>query len=613
MLEIQEVEWRNFMSYGDYDSRIDLSSLGQCLVTGEVIGTEKNVFDDSIVANIKKSNGAGKSTIPNVILWTLFGRTMHSPYNPGDEIINWFTGKDCRCKLTFKNGDEIIRTRNTDGKNELIYIKEGDKHQYVSDTLSTAKAQQVELNKIFGLDWDLFCGSVFFNQYNKSWMEMADQTRKKAIERALHVDRFTYYAQVAKGKCDKIDENVKNKRISIQNTKDEIVRLENEITRLEKASEGFSDNQRERQAQALRGAIEEKKKRNETQRPDLDQLRKKWEVVKQIKKKISNMESEVTTINRKIASLEGVESNLKQRIKVWQEKAGKVCGTCEQEVPQAHTETKIGSVKAELQQSRDELRSKTEELATLTAKIKQVQLLVQQKSPSQTIAAAEEIHEQWGRYDREVKRLKDLAGNIINEENPHEKSLETTNACISECREKLKELEGEIERIEFLNQHYHYVYKAWNDRTKIKSFVFQDHIPYINSRLKHYLDVFGLDIQIELTSSLGVASNMWGYKYESGGERKRTDVAFMLAMFDFHEEMYGRQCNVLVLDEVDGRLDDDGVDSLVGVIKNDLASKAETVIVISHKNLMCNIFPREVQVKRVGAEGFRGFSQLELI
>jgi len=123
-------------------------------------------------------------------------------------------------------------------------------------------------------------------------------------------------------------------------------------------------------------------------------------------------------------------------------------------------------------------------------------------------------------------------------------------------------------------------------------------VPFINSRLKHYMDTFGLDVKVNLTDSLSVESNMWGYEFESGGERKRTDVAFMLAMFDFHEQMYGRQCNVLVLDEVDGRMDDDGIESLINIIKNDLASRVETVLIISHRNLMFDTFPRELRVTR---------------
>jgi DNA repair exonuclease SbcCD ATPase subunit len=188
--------------------------------------------------------------------------------------------------------------------------------------------------------------------------------------------------------------------------------------------------------------------------------------------------------------------------------------------------------------------------------------------------------------------------NIKNEVNPHSVSIKETEGKIAAIDVKLADTMIEHERSELLNKHYHYVYKAYNDRNKIKSYIFREHIPFINSRLKHYMDVFGLDIQIKLTESLGIESNLWGYEFESGGERKRTDVAFMLAMFDFHEQMYGRQCNVLILDEVDGRMDEDGIDSLISVIKNDLAHRVETIMVISHRNMMFDTFPKEVRVTR---------------
>jgi DNA repair exonuclease SbcCD ATPase subunit len=611
MLEIQEVEWRNFLSYGDYDNSINLSDLGQCLITGEVSGDEKGVFADSPVTNIKKSNGAGKSTIPNAILWTLFGRTMHH-HNPGDRVVNWFTGKDCRCRVLFKNGDEVVRTRNTDGHNELMFIKDGDQSTYTSDTLSTTKVQQAELDRVFGLDWELFCGSVFFNQYSKPWMEMADQTRKKAMERALHVDRFAYRAKVAKGKCDKIDADVRDKRQQIENTEAEVGRLNQEITRLTETSSGFTANQKERQTAALKKAVVEKQERDAIERPDVGSLEKKWSVVQTVQARIDGMEEQVRLLNRQIASLEGLETQLKQKIKTWETKAGKMCGVCEQEVPATHTAAKVEPIQTELAETQGNLKGKKAELDELIGKIGKVKRILAEKKPDQTVRAAKEIHTQWGRHDGEVTRLKSLAKSIGAEENPHDKSIADAKLRFEDAQTQLKALKEEIERVELLNKHYHYIYKAWNDRTKIKSFVFQDHIPYINTRLKHYLDIFGLDVPIEITSSLGISSDLWGYEFESGGERKRTDVAFMLAMFDFHEAMYGRQCNILVLDEVDGRLDDDGIDSLIGIINNDLAPKVESIIVISHRNMMHDTFPRELRVKRVSVDGFRGFSQLEV-
>jgi DNA repair exonuclease SbcCD ATPase subunit len=197
-----------------------------------------------------------------------------------------------------------------------------------------------------------------------------------------------------------------------------------------------------------------------------------------------------------------------------------------------------------------------------------------------------------------MKRYKADAAKIKDEENPHAAIIESTTNAIKKHRDTIPKIEQEIEQETYLNRHYWYIYKAYHDRTKIKSFVFQDHVPFINSRLRHYLDVFGLDVQIELTPALGITSNMWGYEFESGGEKKRTDVAFMLAMFDFHQQMYGRQCNLLVLDEVDGRLDDDGIDSLINIIKNDLAPRVDTVLIISHRNMMRDTFPRELHVTR---------------
>ena len=287
MLEIKNVEWRNFMSYGDYDTSLDVENLGQCLITGEVSGDSKSVYDQ-VNCTIKKSNGAGKSTIPNVILWTLFGRTMHSA-NPGDKVVNWFTGENCRCKITFKNGDYIIRTRKSDGKNELIFVKDGDETCLSADTLSTLKNQQKQLNQLFSLDWELLCGSMFFNQYSKPWMEMADSTRKKAIERALHVDRFEYRAKVAKNKKDALESKVEDKIKLIEQHKREIERLDEQIERVTISLNEFDNSRNDRKKQALADAIEAERNRDSIVKPDVEKLLAKWAIVKKVMLRISQM------------------------------------------------------------------------------------------------------------------------------------------------------------------------------------------------------------------------------------------------------------------------------------------------------------------------------------
>jgi DNA repair exonuclease SbcCD ATPase subunit len=215
-----------------------------------------------------------------------------------------------------------------------------------------------------------------------------------------------------------------------------------------------------------------------------------------------------------------------------------------------------------------------------------------------TIYDAKSVITQIKRHEDSIKRFKKEYEDIDNESDPNRTSIQNFEQKLEEISRQIAELEKEREHIDHLSSYYSYIHKVYHDRNKLKSFVYQDHIPYINSRLSHYLDVFGLDIKVEITNNLSIASNMWGYDFESGGERKRTDVAFMLAMFDFHEAMYGRQCNVLVLDEVDGRMDDEGIDALINIIKEDLAPKIETVLIISHRNMMHDTFPKEIRVRR---------------
>jgi len=520
---------------------------------------------------------------------------MHSA-NPGSRIVNWFTGKDCRARVEFKSGDSITRIRTTTGNTELIYVKDGNEEKTTANTLSTAVNQQAQLARHFNLDWDFFCGSAFFNQYSKPWLEMADQSRRKAIERALHVDRYLYRAKVAKGKHTALESTIETDKQRIANIEIEITRLESVIERLKVSSSEFEQGRQKRKQELLLLAVEEKKKRDAIKVPDRDALRKKWAVVEQIQGKLNELESQELQLFRAISKLEGDARSVQERINKWEQKSGKMCTNCEQTIATDHVSARVEPLQTRLAQIMHQIEESNEERTKLKSTIEHVKQAVAEKKPEHTVKEAIRIHDEYCRHDREMKRLKTEA--TKEEKNPHKRSLQEAEEGLKKQEKLLVGLREKVEQDNFLARHYFYIYKAYNDRNKIKSFAFQDHIPFINTRLKHYLDVFGLDIEVSLTSTLGISSNLWGYEFESGGERKRTDVAFMLAMFDFHEHMYGRQCNVLVLDEVDGRLDDDGIDSLINIIKSDLASRAESILIISHKDHMQDTFPREIRVVR---------------
>ena len=582
MLELKSVSWKNFMSYGDYTSSLELDSLGQVLITGQIL--------DETSDGLRKSNGSGKSTIPNVILWGLFGRTMHSA-NPGDAVTNFHTGQDCWVKIEFKNGDYIIRTR---GKhNELTFCKEGE-----ITSLSTLKNQQAFLNKQLGLDWEIFTSSSFFTQYGKSWLEMADTNRKKALERILHVDRFAFYSTSAKKSLDNINQSLagSTQKISLHNSN--IARLQAAVNKQEINKNNYEETKASRVASIERSITTEQESLKSLIFPDLEKLEKTWSVYNQIAEKISEMEESIRTQSNLESGLTYKINDILNKIQTWNKKSGKQCLTCLQDVPGDYIDDQINPLKNELEALEAQRKDLSEKNDLQRSRLKLTKSKLAERRPQLTIQEGKSIHAEKSRIEREIERLKSKLSDTINEQNPYTETLKDIDDQVKEQEVLIEQEEINKTKSETLFKHYSYIHKVYSERNKIKSYVFKEHIPFINKRLNHYLEMLNLDVRINLTDSLGISSNMWSYDFQSGGERKRTDVAFMLAAFDFHEIMYGRQCNVLVLDEVDGRMDDDGIEGLINIIKQELSQKVETILIISHRNQMHDVFDKEIKVTK---------------
>lgn len=206
-LNIKELKIRNFRSYGDYDTILRLDNLGPALIVGEL--------DD-----VSESNGAGKTSIVDALVWCLFGR-VPTKDKPGDAVVNWESKKDCSVSITTADGYIVTRTRGVDGHDDLLVHNPDGKEE----SLSTNPNTQQYLNKLFNLDYDIFMSSVFFGQFSKPFLELPDQKRKKALERMLHLTKYDVYAEVAKEKAATLElEQTKHQTI-LDNLTSEVMKL----------------------------------------------------------------------------------------------------------------------------------------------------------------------------------------------------------------------------------------------------------------------------------------------------------------------------------------------------------------------------------------------------
>jgi hypothetical protein len=523
---------------------------------------------------------------------------MHSTTS-GDSIINHFTKKTCEVIIDFKNGDQIIRRRRPGGSTELLFIKDGNETNVVADTVSTTKAMQIVLNKAFNLDYDIFCGSVFFNQYGRPWMEMSEAARRKALEKILRVDRFGFYSKIAKAKADNCQVMFNNHNSKMEELASRKRQLENDIRTYSESSKTF-ETKRKQRLKEIADAIEAiNLKIADIIIPDIDKLTEKWNIIEKIKLEIDKIKSADLKDFKEQATTEAKLDVIVSKEKDVNGQLGKQCVSCNQPIPSSLVQNNLKKLEAEKSILNETLKEVSDRRAKNTETIKKYEEMLKSKIPNITIVEAKNLSSIVLNHQAEIKRLEKMASDVSEDSDPNDKIIESLKINLEGVKKSYEEAQTRAGELVILDKHYSYLYKCYNDRNKVKSFMCEEHVPYINTRLEHYLNILNLDIKLKIENDLRVSSNMWGYDYQSGGERKRSDLAFMLACFDFYEMMYGRQCNMMVLDEVDGRMDEDGIEGLISIIRNDLATRVDNILIISHRNQMFDVFDREIKVKRV--------------
>jgi DNA repair exonuclease SbcCD ATPase subunit len=372
----------------------------------------------------------------------------------------------------------------------------------------------------------------------------------------------------------------------------------------------------------------------------------------------SDLKALLTTIQLDKRKLEQDLVRVDSIILEWEQKSGKECPSCKQSVSPDHTHslskpyverhdllskaiTKIGSKVSSLEaeiasitvdrpicsidqavRSNDELIKVAATIADLNDKIIKREQQKTRLLPSITkieayiaqleaTMAAADIRERYdslllARSKRENKsnEITGLFKQISDEEkraNPYKDliadlTVEYQKVDESFCADRLA-----IQRLDQEISHLEYIRRSYHDRNKIKMFILSDIIPTLNQRIEYYLDAFECDFTIKFTPTMSVEPSRWDYDFHSGGECKRIDLAVMFALYDVYIMLYGPQCNVMVLDEVDSRLDASGVKSFVDIIQNDFAGdrqdKPDTILVISHKKEMVDQFPNQITVK----------------
>lgn len=441
MINIEEITWENFLGYGDYTSKLNFGDYkGICLIEGEHDGNESREDGD------EKLNGSGKSTIIEAITWGLFGNLTKS-INPGDKVVNWFTGKNCKVRIKTKDGYEIIRLRNYNGMTETLLFKDGD-----DITRSTSKPIQQFINETFSIDYNIFIRSRIFSQSSVGFMQLSESKMRSVLEKMMYVDNISPIATTAKYKVDGLNKDIDLLSSNIETIDNEITSISDRIENLKTKSIDF-DDQKETKKSEIKLELNSLKDETITKINSINELIKSKSLEKQSKKSINinelkiiwdeynKEESNNLQINEKIDSYNNKINDLKsdKMSKLSELSSLKLSNKSYVDINQLtkdHADqnsvkeklSKAKSIKDELIADIAKIESKIDDLKDELNKIKSLGV-------GKCSKCNNDITEEHLEY--EINKIKASIDKLT-------KSLKTKNKSIDLVKSKIKELESQV-------------------------------------------------------------------------------------------------------------------------------------------------------------------------
>lgn len=194
------------------------------------------------------------------------------------------------------------------------------------------------------------------------------------------------------------------------------------------------------------------------------------------------------------------------------------------------------------------------------------------------------------------------------QENPYDEMLESISAEMNDINSQISTINSDIANNQTLLQQLKFWVEGFGS-SGIKSRLLDDVTPYLNKRANKYLQFLTEDsIQVEFSTQSQLKSGEFREKFNiavtnkhggdayignSGGERKRIDLAITLALQDLVASRATKPLNIVFFDEIFDALDAVGVERVAELLQ-DVSGQKSSVFVVSHNDTLKTYFENEI-------------------
>lgn len=571
---LQKLVLRNFLSFGNNYTEIDLGVEGSTLVNGENLDTGS-------------ANGSGKTTIINAICYALYNKPLDNISL--QRLINSTNASKStlmEVRLTFHKGDDEYEVYRCRGETFNIEVKmNGD-----DITLDSVSENDKMVLDIIGISYELFTKVVIFSNNTQPFLMLPVSQQRGQIEELFNITMLSEKAVALREKIKRTESDI--------NIQDAIIReQETAITlherHIKEANDRIAKWDKNRDAEIAE--IEEDLKKVEGINFDAEQElhSAKDELTKEIarlKSAIAPVDSEIRTLQKELTKHEGELHHLEEA----------KCPFCLQAYADApekleELKTKIATKTARFQELKvrsdkldGEREAAEENLRLITAEIKHTNLKELLNIRTNAVS-----------LQTKLQKLK-------SDGNPH---IDARDSLVAESVKTVDY--GRIDELKSFLEHQQFLLKLLTDKNSfIRRRIINKTIPFLNARLNEYTTALGLPHIVKFDADMSCSVSEYGRELDFGnlsnGEKKRVNLAMSLAFRDVLHHLHAK-FNVLMVDEIDGgAIDTTGMDLALKLLKRKTRDDEIAVWMITHNPTAAGRLDRDVFVVKEN-----GFSRIE--
>lgn len=236
-IEFSHIEITNFLSYGNNKTVVNLQSTNPILILGKNYVSSTDGSD---------SNGAGKSSILNAILFCLYDKVLSNITK--DKLINNINKKDLVVTLYLCVNDvkykiqRYRKNKSLGGDGVKIFKNGNDKWEFNPEddcTPDSTSNSNKFIEKLLGKSFDIFSRIVVFSATNNPFLSLSSPEQIQFLEELFGYSEVSERAEQIKEAMKISKQNLEKENAVNETIKNEIERINNKISHLKQMRENW--------------------------------------------------------------------------------------------------------------------------------------------------------------------------------------------------------------------------------------------------------------------------------------------------------------------------------------------------------------------------------------